>query len=146
MYPEFDEVIRKHFELKEHALKMQLSKWRNYKAQESTFTGYPTYMYPHHVKSSGPTLEALYLSCVSAIDSWPRKQKARKNRNNTSTLLSRDYHNQTVQTIHAVEVNGVIEILDEQSVDSAIPLTPRASVDPPSDLANTTAEVIDLTE
>jgi len=161
MYPEFDAVIEKHFELKEHALKKQLSKWRKGKTQERPNARFATYMNLNHAKSSGPTMETLYISCVAAIDSWPRKQKARKNTASLSELPE-DSRNQAVavQPIHAVEVNGIIEIdLDDDIQESAattnlpqppnsesdVAMTSRPPVDRLSSLKNSTTEVIDLT-
>lgn len=153
MYPEFDAVIEKHFELKEHALKIQLSKWRDF----------PSYMNLHHAKSSCPDMEKLYIACVLAIDGWPRKQKARKNRNNAAKLSSTvllEHDTQAVNPIRAVEVNGVIEIdLDDDTQDEAAPkndlqsqcyesnvaIASRSPVNPPPNVNIGTTEVIDLT-
>ncbi|CAJ1945671.1 unnamed protein product [Cylindrotheca closterium] len=163
MYPEFDAVIDKHFELKEHALTVQLSKWRKYKAQKSPHAGLPSYMKLHHARTSGPTMESLCISCVACMDSWPRKQKARKNRSNaSSSMLPEESSKQavSVQPIRAVEVNGIIEIdLDEDNQDLAatanLPQPPNSESDVPrpsqppvtlvSSLKGSTAKVIDLT-
>lgn len=160
MFPEFDAVIEKHFELKEHALKIQLSQWRKYKAQETPHPQFPSYMNNlHHARNSGPTMETLYIACVAAIDSWPRKQKARKYRNSASTasspILLGDSNNQAVaaQPIHAVEVNGVIEIdLDDDIVDATATtnltqsqITSQPPMDPFCSPRHAATEVIDLT-
>ena len=162
-YPEFDAIIEKHFELKEHALKMQLSKWRNDKTPEPSHMKYPFYATMHHTKTCCPSMETLYIACVSAIDNWPRKKKARKSKNSATKVslpLSYGHGNQVVQLIRAVEVNGVIEIdLDDDSQDQVAitnVLRPKSSVPknaivshPPVDsssrVTSAPSEVIDLT-
>lgn len=139
-YPEFDEILEKHFELKQHTWKKQLSDWR--RSANEVAAHPPTYQQGRTTVVHA-AMEPLYLSCVSAWESRPtRKQTARKTSTHSLTNI--------ISTVNAVEVNGVIEIDLEEN--NSIALKPRASIDmsvarAPSAVASlqNEDEVIDLT-
>jgi len=151
MFPEFDDVIEKHFHLKERALKMQLSEWRQYRTNESINPNLcmPGYVPPPYIAANtGPKMETLYLSCITAIECWPKKQKARKNKNDYSAfsaLLDEGSNPVVAQPIHAKEVNGVIEIDlddDDDIIDEAA--APASLPPPPSNAQPGIAIEVDL--
>lgn len=103
VYPEFNEVIEKHFTLKEHKWKKTILAWRREDQNQNAVA-------PQSYSGSGPqslqlntNTEGIYLKCVSAWESRPKNQKPRKRARSHRCESSTEITN-------AVEVNGVIEI------------------------------------
>ena len=91
-YREFDEIIEKHFTLKERNWKKQLSDW---------------------CSNSTGTLNHLRMQCIDAWEQRPqKKRKAKKQGARSSTLPIQKNHRPNTNDISTREVDGVIEIVE----------------------------------
>jgi ubiquitin-protein ligase len=159
-YPEFDDILEKHFALKEHAWKKQLSEWSKEASEEAAQPQQNNLQHWLHSRSRATMrtdMETLCLKCVSAWERRPRKQKARKSHGSNNSPQSLELTNMN-PAFHAVEVDGVIEIDLDDYDDNVIPVQPitRAAMSglvaraPPvaslhNGAMNMSNEVIDLT-
>jgi hypothetical protein len=155
-YPEFDDILEKHFALKEHAWKKQLSEWSKEASEEAAQPQQNNVSHSSRA-TMGTDMRTMYLYCVSAWERRPRKQKARKSNSSNKFPQSLELTNMN-PSFNAVEVNGVIEIDLDDYDDNDIPVQPttRAAMSVPVARAppvaslhngamNMSNEVIDLT-
>jgi ubiquitin-protein ligase len=102
-YPEFQEVVSKHFALKKHALQQQLARW--YKEDSSTVTTTSSRYRPQD-QQKGPNMESLYNQCLQVWESdLDRKRKAKASSKNATPFVP--YVGATFR-----ESGGIVEIDD----------------------------------
>ena len=106
LYPEFQDIVEKHFTLKQRAWKKQLNEWRKEASQEACHSQGKTMPF------IGVVMDSLYISCLDIWEGRSKKQNSKRNGESSSTSSSstsrRPLH--TNEPLNAFEVNGVIEI------------------------------------
>ena len=110
LYPEFWDVVAKHFSLKERTWKKQLNGWRKEASSQEANKSQGCSMPPMLYRNREITLnmDSLYISCLDAWENRPRKSVKRNGDSSSSSTSRKSLH--LIQPQNVIDVNGVIEI------------------------------------